>query len=133
MSLFSSQQDLVKSWSFFTLSTLEEVASCGSWGFLVLNDGIDLPDGEINPLGKLILIINFEPLIKVLNCMWLYILAYLQILQLFLLQNNVILSGLGWLSELSPVRCLLGIFPESFFSRFHIESANYGDFRLCVS
>lgn len=103
MSLFSSQQDLVKSWSFLTLSTLEEVASCGSWGFLVLNDGIDLPDGEINPLGKLILIINFEPLIKVLNCMWLYILAYLQILQLFLLQNNVILSGLGWLSELSPV------------------------------
>ena len=127
MLILGLKQDLVEPWGFIALSALKEVCTCGRWRLLIFDDSVDVPDREINSLGKLILIVHFEPFLDVLSWLRLNIFTNLKLSEILFLQDNIILRSFGWLTKLCPIRSLLGIFSEGLLSSFHIdhESAHF--------
>lgn len=114
------------------MSALEKVGQGGRWRLGVLHNSVNLSDGKVNSLGELILIINLEPLVQILDGLWLYVFANVQILQLFLLQNNVVLRCLWWLSKLCPIRSLLSVLSKCVLCKLHVklDRPNRFNFRL---
>jgi hypothetical protein len=74
-SILGCQQDFVKPWSFVSLSPKEEIATSGGWSFCISNNRINFSNSEVDSLSELILVIKSQPLVEILNGLWLYILA----------------------------------------------------------
>lgn len=121
MLVLGLKQDLVEPGGFIALSTLEEVCTSGRWRLLIFDDGVDVPDREINSLGELILIVHFEPFLNIFSWLRLNILTNLKLSEILFLQDDIIFRCFGRLTKLCPIRRLLGIFPESLLSSLDID------------
>lgn len=101
--LLGGEQDLVESGRLLGFPLLEKCVARGVWCLLVLDNGVDLPNGEIDPLGILILIVDLDPLLDILSLLRLNVLADFELSKILLLQYHVILGSLWWLTKLGSI------------------------------
>ena len=88
---------------------------------MVSDDGVDLSDSEVDSLGEFVLVVDLHPPLDVLGWLVLDVPRDLQLSEPLLLHDEVVLGCLRWLSELSPVRSLLGHLPKCLLGCSRVE------------
>ena len=107
INLFGSQEDFIESWCFFSSSSQEEWHVWVDRRFLVFDNSVNISYSKVDSLGKLILVIDFDPLFDVLSLLRHNIIGDIKLPKSFLFEHYIILCSLWWLSKLISVRSLL--------------------------